>query len=137
MEFIDQQVEERRKTYQQELRPVLDKNLTRVREFWLRDVAPLTLGAQAGSQQAKDVVQRALGVPIDESQFAQFEHMLHKGATLVLARYITRYLKLPSSTVQYLLDSITPKKEVLIVNPMEYERRARKPEPASGNEAAE
>jgi len=83
----------------------------------LKNVAPLTLAAQAGSAQAKDVVQRTLGAPIDQDPFLKFQRMLEQGLTIKMANYLVTYLGIPKTKVSELIDAITPKKEVMVFGP--------------------
>jgi hypothetical protein len=127
LDLVDQQVIDRSETYGKELPQKLDKNIEKVREFWLKNVAPLTLAAQAGSSQARDVVQRTLGAPIDGTPFLKFQKMLEQGLTIKMATYLVTYLGIPRTQVNDLIDSITPKKEVMVIGPPheDSERRIR------------
>jgi hypothetical protein len=132
IDLVDEQVAARTKTYTQELPQKLDKNIAKVREFWLKNVAPLTLAAQAGSDQAKDVVQRSLGAPIDNMPFMKFQRMLEQGLTIKMANYLVTYLGIPRNQVAELIDSIATKKEVMVIGPHHeesMERRQRPPKP--------
>jgi hypothetical protein len=116
VEIIDQQIEDRRKKYQTEFPPKLNRNLQQVREFWLRDIAPYTLAAQSGAQQAQDVVQRTLDTQVDSTPLVQFQRMIQTATTIKMAQYIAKYLKLPPSSAQALIDSVTaksPQREVV------------------------
>src|SRR6185437_11219069 len=104
IELVDQQVEERLKTYEEELPPKLDHNIIKVREFWLKEIAPLTLAAQSGSAQAQDVVQRTLNAPVDQMPFRKFQLMIEHATTIKMAQYIAKYLGIPTSKVRELLD---------------------------------
>lgn len=122
VEIADAAIEARRKTYQEELPSALDSNIEKVREFWLREIAPLTLAAQSGSSQAKDIVQRILDVEIDNIPFMKFQRMLETASTIKMAEYIAKYIKINKSYVPSLADSTQPKKEVLVVNPSQHEQ---------------
>lgn len=113
VQIVDKQIEDRKASYKDELPPLLNKNIEGVREFWLKEIAPLTLAAQAGSEQAKDVVQRILDAPIDETPFARFHYMLTTATSLKMARFISKYFKLPLNTAQTLIDSVQPRREIV------------------------
>lgn len=128
VEVVDKQIAERKKTYQTELPPVLTSNIEKVREFWLKDIAPYTLAAISGSEQAKDVVQRTLDAEIDPAPFAQFQRMLSTATTLRLARFISKYLKLPAGTAEALAESIQPKQQHAFFFPNEDSERRSRPQ---------
>ena len=115
---LDKEVEARRKTYSKELPKALNSNIAQVREFFLKEIAPLTLAAQAGTAQAREVAQRVLSTEIDNTGFLQFERMVSRASTIKMARFIAAYLKLPLRTVEELLEIVKPQapKEIMLVN---------------------
>lgn len=122
---LDAEVESRQKAYSKELHDALKFNIETVREFFLSEIGPLTLAAQAGTVQASQVMQRVLNTEIDSQIFLQFERMVGKASTLKMARFIAKYLELPTRTVEELLQVIQPPvpKEVLFMNPNPLEDR--------------
>jgi hypothetical protein len=128
--ILDKEVEARKVTYASELPDSLQSNIESVREFFLNEIGPLTLAAQAGTAQAREVVQRTLNTEIDGLAFAQFERMVGKGATLKMARFIAGYLGLPRNAVESILNSIqpTPPKEAMFF-PLPDSRRPPKEKP--------
>ena len=106
--YLDKEVEARGKTYSKELPEALQNNISEVREFFLNDIGPLMLAAQAGTVQAGQVLQRVLNTEIDNSSFIQFERMVSKASTIKMARFIASYLDLPLRTVETLLQTIQP-----------------------------
>lgn len=124
LSMVDQEVEARRKTYRNELPDALQERIEEVREFFLTEVGPVTLGGQAGALQAMEVVQRVLGTEIDNKPFAQFERMLQDAVTIKMARFIAGYFDLPTTVARQLVETIQPKKEAFLFN-MGEERRGR------------
>lgn len=131
LNMLTEEVEVRKNSYSEELPTTLQANIERVREFFLNDLGPLTLAVQAGTSQAREVVQRTLNAEIDNTQFAQFERMVATGSQLLMARYIAKYLGLPRSTVEALVSSIQPKQPANIIFPAlpDDERRRPKAKP--------
>jgi hypothetical protein len=128
VELLDEQVEARRKTYVKQFPQKLNKNLEAVREYWLRDIAPLALASVAGSEQAREVIQKTLGTEIDGSSFAQFNVMVQKGVQIKSAEYIVKFLGLPKGSAEELLDIVKihkpTQREIVYVDPNS-DRRAR------------
>lgn len=127
--MIDE-IDRRIKTYSKELPPDLEANMIDVREFWLKEIAPLTLPAQAGSEHARSVITGVLGSDIDVTSFMQFQRMMGEAAKLKIAKFLTQYMGLDPSQVEVLLQSVAAKqtpREVVYVSP-EADRRAR-PQP--------
>lgn len=122
---LDEEVETRQKTYSKELHAALKLNIESVREFFLNEIGPLTLAAQAGTVQASQVMQRVLNTEIDGQAFMQFERMVGKASTIKMARFIAKYLNLPVRTVEELLQVIQPPapKEVLFMNANPFDDR--------------
>lgn len=114
--FSDE-IDARKDTYITELPTELKVYIDQVREFFLTELGPLTLGVQAGTAQAREVLQRTLNTEIDNTQFAQFDRMIMDGAKHKMARFIARYLGLPRSTIESMLSSIQPARPAQIVFP--------------------
>lgn len=127
LDIMDAEVEKRKAEYAKEFPPQLSKFIILVREFFLKEIGPRTLAAQAGSSQAKEVVQRLLDTEIDNKPFAQFERMLTEANRIKMARYIAQYMKLPQTVVSQLLNSTAPQKEIYFPVPTNEERRAPAP----------
>lgn len=131
--LLDREVEDRRKTYAKELPTALVDNIENVREFFLQEIGPLALAAQAGTTQAGQVLQRTLNTELNEIPFVQFEHMVRKASAIKMARFVAKYLDLPARTVEELLRTVQPPqpKEVMFMsNPWDERRPPKeKPEP--------
>jgi hypothetical protein len=115
--LLTEEVETRKDLYLEELPKILQSHIEDVREFFLTQIAPRTLAVQAGSAQAREVVQRTLNTEIENTQFAQFERMVMSGTQLKMARYIAKYLGLPVSSVSELVSSVQPRKPEMIMFP--------------------
>jgi hypothetical protein len=105
IEHIDAEVEARLMTYKQELKPALKEKISRVREFFLTEIAPLTLASSGGSIQSREVVQRLLETDVDSAIFARFDNMVNRAAVLKLANFVASYFDLPDSQIPSLLGS--------------------------------
>jgi len=130
--LLDQEVEERKKVYEQELPEGLQANIERVREFILTEVAPLMMAVQAGTKQAQEVIQRTLNTAIDERPLVQFELMTQSAGRMRMAKFITKYMGLDESVAEELLATVAPKKEMMIFHPgmVDEGRRQKKEKPA-------
>lgn len=133
VDLIDEEVTRRLAQYDKELPDSLRENLEAVREFFLQELGPLLLGAQAGTTQAQEVVKRLLNANVRTEPFIQFERMLNTAASIKMAKFIASYTSLSESEVKRLLDEVAPKKEVYFPIPsLGEERRARpRPTPAA------
>lgn len=116
--ILDEEVEERKKDYGKKLPPMLKGNIEKVREFFLQEIGPLALAAQAGTTQASQVLQRTLNTEINNLPFIQFEHMINKASAIKMAHFVAKYLGLPVRTVEELLRTVQPQqpKEVVFMN---------------------
>jgi hypothetical protein len=127
MQHIDQEVEDRLKTYEKELPVTLEKNIEAVREFFLKDVDPLSLGIQGGTAQVHSLMTRIFPDGIDTEQFVQFIHMAKQARKIKMANFIAAYMGLDVSDAERIADSLTPRKEVLMIGPNADERIAQQP----------
>jgi hypothetical protein len=124
MEHIDQEVEDRLKSYEKELAKELEKNIESVREFFLKEVDPLSLGIQGGTAQVHSLMLRIFPDGIDTEQFGQFLHMAKQARKIKMANFIAQYMGLPASEAERIADSLTPKKEFMVIGPNADERIA-------------
>ena len=97
IEHIDAEVEERLKTYEIELTPTLKSKIEEVREFFLTEIAPLTLASSGGTIQSKEVIQRMLDTEVDTAIIGRFDNMVNRAATLKLALFVLKYFGLPET----------------------------------------
>ena len=103
LEHVDAQVRDRLKTYEPEIKPRISENIDRVREFFLTQLAPLTLAAHGGTQQARDVVQSMLESEVDSTLIDRFHSMSARAASLRLALFVLDYYGLPPEHLENLL----------------------------------
>ena len=92
---VDDEVVKRVASYTKEVAPELKLNLEAVREFFLTEVAPLTLAASGGAIQATDVIQRMVDSEVDPAMRGRFEQMVNRAAVLRMGLFVTKYFKLP------------------------------------------
>lgn len=105
IEHVDQEVVDRVALYKDELSPSLKEKIAKIREFFLLEIAPLTLAASGGTTQARDVAQRTLGIEIDSAMFGRFETMVNKAATLRLSKFVASLFSLPEESASALIGS--------------------------------
>jgi hypothetical protein len=134
MQHIDQEVEDRLKTYEKELASSLEENIEKVREFFLTEIDPLSLGIQGGTAQVHSLMTRIFPDGVDTEQFVQFVHMAKQARKIKMANFITGYMGLELSDAERIMDSLTPKKEVLMIGPNADERIAQQQPPADAPE---
>lgn len=103
IEYIDAEVEGRLKTYRPQIGPLLQDNISIVREFFLTEIAPLTMASEGGTLQSKEVVQRLLDTEVDATLFSKFHTMVNKAANLKMAIFVASYFDLPESALSNLL----------------------------------
>ena len=112
IEHIDAEVEARLLTYETELSPVLKDKITKVREFFLTEIAPLTFATAGGSLQSKAVAERMLETEVDPAIFNRFENMVNRAATIKLALFVLDYFGLPQSHFNSLIGNGRPDSEM-------------------------
>lgn len=103
VEHIDAEITDRLKTYEKELSPVLKDKINQVREFFLTEIAPLTLATSGGAIQSRAVAERMLDTEVDSAIFARFENMANRAATIKLGLFVLDYFGLPHSHFNELL----------------------------------
>jgi hypothetical protein len=118
LEHIDKVVEDRLRSYRGTMPKALSGNIDEVREFFLKEIAPLTLASSAGTSQAKDVIQRLLGTPVDDTVIAKFDRMTHAAVNIAMARFIAKFFKLPPASRELLLAELKPKQQLPTIIPI-------------------
>jgi hypothetical protein len=103
VEYIDAEVEGRLKSYRPQIGPMLQGNISVVREFFLTEIAPLTMASEGGTLQSKEVVQRLLDTEVDATLFSKFHTMVNKAANLKMAIFVASYFGLPESSISSLI----------------------------------
>lgn len=117
LQHIDQVITDRLKTYKKEVPAELTNNIEQVREFFLKTIGPLTLAGGPGTIQARDVVQRLLNSEVDGQLFAKFDRMSEAAVTMVMAKFIAKYYRLPRTAEQAIIDSIAPRQPMVVPIP--------------------
>lgn len=102
IEHVDVEITKRIATYKTQLAPALKTNIEVVREFFLRELTPLTVASEGGITQAKEVVQRILDTEVDSALIDRFRGMASRAAVLRLAIFMVEYFKLPKEYVNNL-----------------------------------
>jgi hypothetical protein len=105
IEHIDSEVQKRVSSYTRELAPSLQEKIETIREFFLKEIAPLTLASSGGTTQAREVAQRTLGIEIDSAMFSRFEKMVNMAATLKLSKFVAELFGLPENSAAALTGS--------------------------------
>ena len=67
------------------------------REFWLREIAPRTLAAETATLQAKEIVQRSVGLANVDVPTAMVPSMLQRALEVRVARFVKGYMRLTQS----------------------------------------
>lgn len=111
---IDHEVERRLKSYKKEMPENLEQRIEETREFFLSEIAPITLAAGAGASQAMEVVKRLVGSDIDGTQFEKFERMAAKAVDIKMARFIARQFGMTKAEAQEILVALVPRAPTLI-----------------------
>jgi len=103
LEHIDDAVTTRLKTFQKEVPDLLRSGIQEVREFFLKELAPLTLAAPGGVIQARDVAERMFNTTIDTGIFSRFDNMVNCATTIKVALFVLDYFDLPEDFLPMLL----------------------------------
>lgn len=90
------------------LTPSVKANITVVRDFFLEEIAPLTLALGAGSQQAQSLIKNFTGSPVEQSTFTKFDRMCHTAVCLRMADFLVTYMKLPAEAKPLLVEALKP-----------------------------
>jgi hypothetical protein len=85
------------------LPPNVKLNLEKVRDFFIQEIAPLTLALSAGAEQAKAAIKVVTGSEVEPSTFQKFEKMAHLAVQLRMASFLEDYLALGAGSAVKLL----------------------------------
>ena len=102
VEHVDLEITKRVASYKAQLSPALKTNIEVVREFFLRELTPLTVASEGGITQAKEVVQRLLNTEVDSALIDRFRGMASRAAVLRLAIFMVEYFELPKEYIHNL-----------------------------------
>ena len=108
VEHIDSQVVARLRKYRKTSPELFQKHSVAVREFFLRELAPLTIAASGGTAQATEVLTRLLDTNVDPSTVERFNNMLNRATTLKMAQFVATYFDLPADSVHSIIGSKEP-----------------------------
>lgn len=114
MTHVDAEVGKRLKEYRLEIPAELADNIDSVREFFLREIAPVTLATGAGATQAREVVKRLVGSDVDGTQFEKFERMMSHAVDIKMARYVARMLGLTKVEAVEILQLMKPRQPQIV-----------------------
>lgn len=103
LEHIDSDIVERLEEYKKNSPDLFKAKLEQVREFFLNDVAPLTIASSGGAIQAAEVLGRMLDTEIDASTAARFQQMVNRATTLKMAQFVATYFSLPPGCVDSII----------------------------------
>jgi hypothetical protein len=109
MVHVDAEVTKRLKEYKREIPPELAGNIDSVREFFLKEIAPITLATGAGATQAREVVKRLVGSDVDGTQFEKFERMMALAVDIKMSRFVARLLGLTKAEGAEIINAMKPR----------------------------
>jgi hypothetical protein len=115
---VDSEVEQHLKDYRKYIPKELEANISQVREFFLREIAPITLAADAGAVQAKEVVKRLVKSDVDGTQFEKFERMMAHAVDIKMARFVARQLGMTAKEATEILLRMQPRTPLIAPIPM-------------------
>lgn len=103
LDHIDSDIISRLDEYRVSSPDLFKARLEQVREFFLTEVAPLTIASSGGAIQAAEVLGRMLDTEIDASTAARFQQMVNRATTLKMAQFVATYFDLPASCVDSII----------------------------------
>lgn len=127
---VDAEVDRHLKNYKTHIPAELSANIDAVREFFLREIAPITLAAGAGASQAREVVKRLVKSDIDGTQFEKFEVMMAKAVDIKMARFVARQLGLTKAEAVQILEAMKPRPPQIVPIGVPQNERPRRKEKA-------
>ena len=108
LDHVDKDIEDRLAKYKLEIPKVLNNNIVSVREFFLREIAPLTMASSGGTLQSREVASRLLDTDIDSSIFGRFDNMVNRAAVVKMAIFVLKYFDLPEEHFGALIGNTSP-----------------------------
>ena len=111
------------------LPPVLKENIVTVRDFFIKEIAPLTLALGAGASQASEAIKAVTGSEVELSTLVKFEKMAHHAVVIKMSHFIERFLKLPANSTGELISAANPSQPKRFPDPYV----PQEPESESGN----
>lgn len=99
-----------------------------VRDFFVNELAPLTLAGITGAQQARAALAEVLGVEVDATTEVKFRSLLARAIDIKLASYVKNYMNLSEDEATLLLDTLKPRNPANLVLPLSgHENTNRRP----------
>jgi hypothetical protein len=102
---VDADLDERATLYRKEMTPELKSKIERIREFFLKDIAPLTMASAGGALQAQKVVERYVDGKVDTTMVSSFDQMVQRAARIKLSHFVLDLFELPHS----MMDELFPR----------------------------
>lgn len=109
---VDKEVEDRLPSFKKVIPTKVQEATTNIREFLLKEIAPITLGINPGVEQAQSVIQRGLEIELDGSVAPILNAMVKKAVSLKLAQYVARQFSLDDPLVLMPQKAYDPNKEL-------------------------
>jgi len=103
LEHIDSAVVARLRSFTKEIPLDLKTRIEQVREFFLKELSPLTMASSGGALQAKEVAERMFKTEVDQALFSRFDNMVNRAATIKVALFVKSYFDLPDEYISSLL----------------------------------
>lgn len=97
LEHVDAAIVARTTTYKKEVSPELKAKIEHIREYFLTEIAPLTLATASGARQAQQVVERYIDGKVDTTLLNTFEAMSARAARLKLSLFVLDLFDLDKS----------------------------------------
>lgn len=87
----------------EELPNEIDSRVTKVQEFYLRELLPITVAARGGAKNAKDIAEAYFREEVDETPFNQAARYASIAVNIRLATFTAELFGLPPSAIGLLL----------------------------------
>lgn len=110
-------LDDRSGSYSVELPDLMKGRIDLVREFMLQELAPRMMGGFTGVEQAKAILQRVIGGPVDDSTEHFFYQLMVKAANLRMSKFVAKYFDLPEREIQDLIQQLNYTRELIIERP--------------------
>ena len=103
IEYADQALTSQIKAVKVSLPKDMSGNIAAVRDFFVQELAPLTLALDPGATQAREILKSVVGTEMSPEPFYRFENMASKAVLIRMAHFLEDYLGLPEGTEDALL----------------------------------
>jgi BMFP domain-containing protein YqiC len=114
LEHVDADIIERADRYKKEVSATLQSKIDQISDFFLSEIAPLSIASSGGSRKAYKVVERYLDDKVDTTLQSTFDTMIVRAARLKMAMFVAELFKLPKDQVDELMPKVAvdPEKKV-------------------------